>query len=427
MLNLFHFPRSPFRLPAVVAMPGLLKVRKGQVKAKKCLHTPPPPVVAEINRLAETWKKRLGFWKPSSSNKTFTLGSDCAGYGSELLALRLLGLQARVKLLMLCEASPCKKALHKVMVEQCGFDDSECKCFDDIFLRRNDDKETPVVDLYVAGYPCPAFSRIGKRQGCGEKRGVITLRGLHYVASKRPRALLLEQVSALMDKTHRHVWQFLLKILRLLEYEVVYSKTNTRDMGIPQSRERLYVLAVCRESLRNPLTLPDTRRSHPDLHTFLDKDIVGSEVLTLPKYEQILGQDLWTKGYVLDVAASEKFQSVLHNACPCLTKTRCKQDGFYCPKLRRRLTSMEIGRLQGLPKTIITAMLRESKSLSLPKRSFEEAVGDAMSVNVLQTMLRRLLHSAGFAKLTSSKDWWLLCPSDRCYQLSDSLWAMHGK
>ena len=136
----------------------------------------------------------------------------------------------------------------------------------------------------------------------------------------------------------------------------------------------------------------------------------GYQVLTLPKYEQILSQDLWTRGYVLDVAASKRFQSVLHNACPCLTKIRCKQ---------------EIGRLQGLPKTIITAMLRESNNLSLPKRSFEEAVRDAMNVNVPQTMLRRLLHSAGLATLTSSQNWWLLCPSDRCYQLSDNLWAKH--
>ena len=151
----------------------------------------------------------------------------------------------------------------------------------------------------------------------------------------------------------------------------------------------------------------------------------GYQVLTLPKYEQILSQDLWTRGYVLDVAASKRFQNVLHNACPCLTKIRCKQDGYYCPKLRRRLTSMEIGRLQGLPKTIITAMLRESNNLSLPKRSFEEAVRDAMNVNVPQTMLRRLLHSAGLATLTSSQNWWLLCPSDRCYQLSDNLWAKH--
>ena len=106
--------------------------------------------------------------------------------------------------------------------------------------------------------------------------------------------------------------------------------------------------------------MPDTRSSHPDLHTFLDKDIVGSEVLTLPKYEQILGQDLWTRGYVLDVATPERSQSVLHNACPCLTKTRCKQDGYYCPELRRRLNSMN---REAIPKTIITAMLRESNKL----------------------------------------------------------------
>ena len=43
------------------------------------------------------------------------------------------------------------------------------------------------------------------------------------------------------------------------------------------------------------------------------------------------------------------------------------------------------GNREAIPKTIITAMLRESNNLSLPKRSFEEAVGDAMSVNVLHT------------------------------------------
>ena len=52
------------------------------------------------------------------------------------------------------------------------------------------------------------------------RRGMVTLHGLHYVSAQRPRVILLEQVAAMLDRNHRQVWQFLLKILRLLEYEV---------------------------------------------------------------------------------------------------------------------------------------------------------------------------------------------------------------
>ena len=62
----------------------------------------------------------------------------------------------------------------------------------------------------------------------------------------------------------------------------------------------------------------------------------------------------------------------------------------------------------------------------LPKGSFEEAVGDAMSINVLQTMLRMVCDCAGlFSFPAKTKDFWLLCPGDKCYQLSDALWRKY--
>ena len=143
--------------------------------------------------------------------------------------------------------------------------------------------------------------------------------------------------------------------------------------------------------------MPTPRDAQPDLHTFLDKTLQGSERLTLPKYEEKLGTDMWTRGYVLDVAASPRYQHVLKNCCPCLTKTRCKQDGYYIPKLKRRLTSFEIACLQGLPRQVAGSTLAAAEDM--PKRAFVEAAGDAMSVNVLQTAMRRCCLSAG---LTSS-------------------------
>ena len=137
-----------------------------------------------------------------------------------------------------------------------------------------------------------------------------------------------------------------------LDYEFTFENLNAREFGVPQSRPRLYILAFCKEYLHCPLVMPTPRDAQPDLHTFLDKTLQGSERLTLPKYEEKLGTDMWTRGYVLDVAASPRYQHVLKNCCPCLTKTRCKQDGYYIPKLKRRLTSFEIARLQGLPRQV---------------------------------------------------------------------------
>ena len=188
-----------------------------------------------------------------------------------LLPSRLVSQHVKkVQLIMTCESCSKKRALHDVMVKICGFDPSR-EDFQDIF--RRDNASAPRADLYVAGYPCPSYSRMGKREGTNDVRGMVTLQGLLYIATKRPRALVLEQVAALMqDKKHRQVWNFLQKVLTALDYTFAFDVVNTRHMGIPQSRPRLYIFAVCRESVTGPLSMPTAREHHPDLHTFMNKE-----------------------------------------------------------------------------------------------------------------------------------------------------------
>lgn len=402
------------------------KVRKQFLKPAasrvNAAHRGAPPVVAEINALLQNWKQRLGLWPKPKAGQVFSLASDCSGYGSELLALRLLGLQKKAQLIMTCESCSKKRALHDVMVKICGFDPSR-EDFQDIF--RRDNASAPRADLYIAGYPCPSFSRMGKRAGTKDVRGMVTLQGLLYIATKRPRTLVLEQVAALMqDKQHRQVWTFLQKVLTALDYTFAYDIVNTRHMGIPQSRPRLYLFAVCRESVTGPLPMPTAREHHPDLHTFINKSLVGNEKLQLPTYEQKLGKALWQQGWILDVAASPRYQHAVRNCSPCLFKTRCKQGGYYVPELLRRLTCQEICSLQGVPEQVVTALLEGAKSL--PSRTVEESAGDGMSINVLFLVLRRCLDAAGLTSLGSQRDYWLRCPADKLWQLSDSLWKMHA-
>eukprot|EP00438_Fugacium_kawagutii_P034881 Skav211026 [mRNA] locus=scaffold2434:51546:52322:- [translate_table: standard] len=253
-------------------------------------------------------------------------------------------------------------------------------------------------------------------------RGQVTLHGLHYVASRRPRILLLEQVAALLDKKYTQAWDFIRKVLTNLDYDFSFQVVNTRELGIPQSRPRLYVLAVCKESLVKPIGFPEARADKPDLHWFIDKTSRGTEKLVLPKYERLLGSQMWSRGYILDVQSSEKFQHVLKNCAPCLTKTRCKNHGYYIPKLLRRLSAVEMGRLQGLPLEVINALRAAAAAHGLPNHAFEEGVGDAMSINVLQTLLRRCCDAGGLTALGRRRDYWLDCPKDKCHQLSDNLW-----
>ena len=255
-------------------------------------------LLPDINRLLCNWKSRLGLWPRAASGQTFTVASDCSGYGSELLALRLLGLQGKASVVMTCDVCPKKQALHAVMQDICGYKNaSGPKHYHDM-LNRNDLEA-----------PCPSYSRVGKRAGCRDQRGALTLHGCRYLAPQRPRVVVLEQVSAILEEKHAQVWNFVQKVLVSLEYVFVYGVLNTRYMGIPQSRPRLYLVAVCKECAVGQWSMPKQRETHPDMHTFLDNTLVGSERLQLPHYEDKLGPAMWTRGWVLDIGASPRYIS----------------------------------------------------------------------------------------------------------------------
>ena len=379
-------------------------------------------LIASINALTTNWRQRLKPWPKPSSLQPIRLISDCAGYGSDLIALRLLGLRARVQCVMMSECNPAKVHLHQAVEEVCGFDAAQLEHVSDMSLR--DNSTAPSVELYVAGYPCPSFSRLGKQKGTQDSRGMITIHGLAFIAKTRPLMVVLEQVSSLLHRKHKRVWEYIQKTLRLLNYKYFYKTLNTRQFVVPQSRPRVYVLAVAAECcLQEQLQMPVERKQHPDLHTFLDKEKSGTEILSLPHYERQAGPNLWKKGYVVDIKSSDAFQHLMKNCCPCLTFTRCREFGYYIPKLRRRLNTFECARLQGLPDAVTQAMLACCREESLPAGTVEASIGDAMSINVLMLVLRAGLDATGLSALGRGKDYWIRCPADSCRNLSNNLFS----
>lgn len=395
---------------------------KGKPKASPVTDSERDDLIQKVNKLTSTWRTRLSNWKcqHQSSQGKITLVSDCCGYGSELIALRLLGLQKRIHLAMATEVDGAKVDLHEAVSRACGINTSST-VMADMFERDLD--SAPQADIYVAGYPCPSFSKLGRKKGTKDRRGLVTLKGLEFIAFTRPKMVLLEQVATLLHKSNARLWQFIQKTFRILNYQMIFQVLNTKHFGVPQSRPRVYIIAIVQECAQGrQLEMPPARKPHPDLHQFLDKNKIGKETLNLPNYEEKIGPSLWTKGYIVDVGSSPKFQHALTNCCPCLTYTRLKEGGYYIPKLRRRVSCEEAARLQGVPAKVLAAM----RTTELPPRSVDAALGDAMSINVLMLTLRRGLDVAGLTDMGPKHDWWLRCPSESCHQLSDNLFDKYG-
>ena len=99
---------------------------------------PEKAFVDRINDLAESWKARLGPWRNNTKNtRPLLIASDCSGYGSDVIALRLLGLHREVQSVMTCEKDAVKVALHRAVSECCGIAFDETAHHSDIFDRQD--------------------------------------------------------------------------------------------------------------------------------------------------------------------------------------------------------------------------------------------------------------------------------------------------
>lgn len=207
-------------------------------------------------------------------------------------------------------------------------------------------------------------------------------------------------------------------------------KVTTRDHGIAQSRERCYIIAFRNKkaSFRfpKPLTKPK-----PNLNVFLD-EVCGNEKLDLSSFEEKYGSGIWQENLVLDIGSSAKWQSKMVGACPCLTRSRCLQKGYYLPHKLRRLTGHECARLQGVPVALYdnmkTFLMKKFTKFSTPDSAEKQimgALGDSMSVNVLMRILPRALEAANLIPSgVAFKDPWPRSVAENSsHTLADRLFA----
>jgi len=176
------------------------------------------------------------------------VGTDFSGIGAPEMALKYLGIDFESE--FACEidkyARQSFEQLHKP------------KTFYNNITTRNH-KEVEQLDLYVAGFPCQAFSTAGKRKGFEEARGTLFFNVAEFILINQPKVFVLENVKGLLSHDKGNTFQTIVDILSNgggtqngqisldvfedgLGYHIYWQVLNTKDYGIPQNRERIFIV-----------------------------------------------------------------------------------------------------------------------------------------------------------------------------------------
>lgn len=262
-------------------------------------------------------------------------------------------------------------------------------------ITKIDPAKLPDFDLLVGGFPCQAFSVAGKRRGFADTRGTLFFEIARILAIKKPRLLLLENVKGLISHDKQNTFRVILQTLDELGYDLQWQVLNSKNHGVPQNRERVYIVGHLR----------GTRR--PQVFPFVGdctKTSVG-----IRRIAHMQGFRRYNQTYEKDgvVEALDTAQGGGHQPCiaiPVMTPDRIEkrqngrrfktdgepsfiltaQDkhGVYDGSHIRRLTPLECERLQGFP---------DNWTQGVSDSQRYKCLGNAVTVNVIRGITELLL------------------------------------
>lgn len=312
------------------------------------------------------------------------VGTDCSGIEGPVQALRNLGIQHRH--VFSSETNQfCIKSIKANYKPEVLYGDPESSTPNgDITCR--DNKNTPPCDLYVAGFPCQPFSLPGSRKGLNDIRGTVFEACLDYIRTQRPKFFVLENVKNLIHIENGSVFQYILgEINRIPDYAVSHTVLNTKDYGIPQSRNRIYIVGI--RGSDYPFVFPEPIPCL-SLESFVDWD--DRTPSTEPRAQ--LCKDISNKlrqrnlpGAFFDQLHMQysKKDPINKRGYPCAPCILCNSY-IWCVPMNRRASHKELLQLQGFPKDFV---------IDVSDTNFRKQIGNAMSVNVLEALFSKLLLS----------------------------------
>lgn len=264
-------------------------------------------------------------------------------------------------------------------------------------------------DILCAGFPCQAFSMAGKRLGFEETRGTLFFDVAEILRRKRPKAFFLENVKGLLIHDKGRTIQTILKVLREdLNYYVPDPQiVNAMNFGVPQHRERVYIVGFRKDQNVNEFTYPtptDTTKTFADvkeekvvsakyyLSTQYIKTLVAHKERHAAKgngfgYE-VIHDDEVANAIVVGGMGRERNLVLDHRLTDFTPVTRIK--GEVNKEGLRRMTPREWARLQGYPDNFI---------IEVADASAYKQFGNSVAVPAIQATANEIIKRINLTKI----------------------------
>lgn len=277
--------------------------------------------------------------------------------------------------------------------------------------RRIDAQGLEDFDFLVGGFPCQAFSIAGKRGGFTDTRGTLFFEIARIVEQKHPRLLLLENVKGLLSHDKGRTFGTIINTLDELGYDVQWQVLNSKDFGVPQNRERVFIIGHLRGE-RRPKVFPLRGSQQADivLPTLTTRYLAtanGGYLRQITPQGTSQGERVYEpEGVSVTISSaggglggktglymvkdpSRKRGAELSETSPTLrSESHGNLPSVLTKSSIRRLTPIECERLQGFPDNW-TKYAANGKQVSDSQRY--KCLGNAVTVNVIEAIASELL------------------------------------
>lgn len=222
--------------------------------------------------------------------------------------------------------------------------------------------QIPAHDVLVGGFPCQPFSTLGKLQGFDDEknRGTLFFEIMDIITTHDTKVVVLENVKNLINHDGGKTFERIKQELNDAGYDVNAQILNSQDYGIPQRRNRVFIVAFNRKYYKTAtFTYPEKEELNVTTQDLLDENVPEQYFLTRKLEKTILG--MGTKGYMvkptIDLPISKTLTATMHKM------HRASQDNYVTDLKNyernvvdkekrmevRKLTPNECRRLQGFP------------------------------------------------------------------------------
>lgn len=250
-------------------------------------------------------------------------------------------------------------------------------------------KDIPDHDILCAGFPCQAFSIAGKRRGFDDARGTLFFEVARIMKEKQPKIVLLENVKGITNHDKGNTLNIILQTINELGYKYKNIVLNSKDFGLPQSRERWY--CVCyRSDLEDEFekfSFPEKKIQKNNIETFIEHNVVGYNISdvckkNIEKFIELKKIECTPNTLAYEIRPS-RCQFKVDGTAPTLT-AKMGTGGNNVPVLvsqMRKLTERECLNLMGYPLTY---------KYNLGFQTYKQ-IGNSVCVPVISSIAKKII------------------------------------